>query len=142
MVDVSDIALKFFLSRYFVRENLALGSHDFSIEIGWSLLKKFDKKTALKLARAGFRIFVKPDGKFGYHETITVAYMLLILNRQSENPDRSYQEFKENNKDLFERGFKILYKYYSEDLLWSEQSRKVFCDGDISKIPNPYNLSI
>jgi len=78
------------------------------------------------------RRFAAAQGKpHLYHETITWAYVLIIRQRmaKSVNP-QEWDEFAQNNPDLFVWKKGILSRYYSEELLNSDLARKVFIFPD------------
>lgn len=80
---------------------------------------------AMSRFRAGLRRFAarlgKPDR---YHETITVAYLLLIADRLGASRDQSWEAFAAENPDLLRPS--CLDEYYSRELLESSRARDVF----------------
>ncbi|NNF35486.1 MAG: hypothetical protein HKN68_15360 [Saprospiraceae bacterium] len=70
----------------------------------------------------------------GYHETLTVFWMIITRNFLTENEhtsvDEAYEEFLVRSyhlKDLPDL-------YYSDKVLFSEQARKEWVDGDIKSV--------
>ncbi len=65
-----------------------------------------------------------------YHETITIAYLVLINERLDQSPDIHWETFRHDNPDIFDKN--ILQKYYSASQLASPTARRVF------QLPNPH----
>jgi glutamine synthetase adenylyltransferase len=61
-----------------------------------------------------------------YHETITVAYVLLIAERLATSRDLSWTAFSAAHPDLLARRPSILDRYYDEATLKSPQAREGF----------------
>ena len=66
-------------------------------------------------------------GKSGlYHETITVAYLLLIRERMERGNEARFEEFAARNTDLLCWRPSVLERYYREDTLASDLARRCF----------------
>lgn len=65
-----------------------------------------------------------------YHETITVAYMLLIAERLDGARQLTWSEFAAANPDLLAWYPSVLATYYSEALVASDRARRVFVMPD------------
>src|SRR5947207_1818987 len=77
------------------------------------------------------RRFAAAQGKPNlYHETITWAYVLIIRQRMAQSANQEWDEFAQNNPDLFVWKKGILSRYYSEEVLNSDLARKVFIFPD------------
>src|SRR5437588_468140 len=77
------------------------------------------------------RRFAAAQGKPNlYHETITWAYVLIIRQRMAQSANQEWDEFAQNNPDLFVSKKGILSRYYSEEVLNSDLARKVFIFPD------------
>ncbi len=59
-----------------------------------------------------------------YHETITIAFLVLINERLSETPDIGWAEFCAGHGDVFSRH--ALDAYYTPEQLKSPNARRVF----------------
>lgn len=69
----------------------------------------------------------------GYHETITMAFVRLIADRQSDGED--FAGFRERNPDLFDRKLSALLCHYSPERLFSEEAQKGFVEPDLAPLP-------
>ena len=85
---------------------------------------------ALQRLRVGLTKFARSKGAAEkYNETITIAYLGLIAERQNDRPTKSFAEFERQNPDLFD-GLKPLYRFYSPDILHSDSARVAFAMPD------------
>ena len=100
--------------------------------MAFEYLGRYPALEALARFSDALRRFAAAQGKPNlYHETITWAYVLIIRQRmaQSAKP-QEWDEFAQNNPDLFVWKKGILSRYYSEDVLKSDLARKVFIFPD------------
>jgi hypothetical protein len=65
-----------------------------------------------------------------YHETITVAYLLLINERLSGNRDLDWETFAARNRDLLAWKPSLLDRLYAPETLASDRARDVFLMPD------------
>ena len=68
-----------------------------------------------------------------YHETITIAYVLLISERLDGAGAASalpWTTFAEQHADLLEWNPSILERYYTSETLWSDRARRTFVMPD------------
>ena len=65
-----------------------------------------------------------------YHETMTVAYMLIIAERIDSTASRDWAEFAVSNPDLLTRTPSVLSRYYTDETLASERARRGFVMPD------------
>ena len=106
--------------------------HSDHLRMAFEYLCRYPALEALGRFSDTLRRFAAAQGKpHLYHETITWAYVLIIRQRmaQSANP-QEWDEFAQNNPDLFVWKKGILSRYYSEELLNSDLARKVFIFPD------------
>jgi hypothetical protein len=86
---------------------------------------------ALTRFRSALQRFAAAQGKPGrYHETITVAYMLLVADRLAGSGDLAWTAFAERHADLLVRKPSALARFYSDELLASDRARGVFVMPD------------
>ena len=64
-----------------------------------------------------------------YHETITVAFMLLIADRLHRNRGTNWSQFAAANPDLFAHPSPLA-TFYSDTLLTSDRARETFLFPD------------
>jgi hypothetical protein len=80
---------------------------------------------------AGLKFFAKCRNKPDlYHETITVAYVLLINERLAESRDLNWREFAARHAALLKWRPSILEAYYRPETLVSPRARQVFVMPD------------
>ena len=106
--------------------------HSDHVRMAFEYLCRYPALEALARFSEALRRFAAVQGKpHLYHETITWAYVFIIRQRmaQSANP-QEWDEFAQNNPDLFVWKKGILSRYYSEDVLKSDLARKVFIFPD------------
>jgi hypothetical protein len=65
-----------------------------------------------------------------YHETITVAFVLLINERLAESRGASWQDFAAQHADLLSWKPSILDRFYRDVTLWSDRARQTFLMPD------------
>ena len=75
--------------------------HRDHVRLGWLMLRHEPWPDALVRFRDGLKRYATSLGQTGlYHETITVAYLLLIHERQERDGARSFDEFAAKHGDL------------------------------------------
>jgi hypothetical protein len=106
-------------------------THASHVRVAWWYLRHSPLPEALSRFSVALRRFADANGAPGkYHETITVAYMLIIAERLDDAREMSWGVFAAANADLLERHPPLLARYYSDSLLWSERARRVFVMPD------------
>ncbi len=117
------------LVRAFESAELPAGqfSHAAHVRVAWHYLKQAPLPEALARFIASLQRFAAAHGVSGkYHETVTVAYVLLIAERLDGARELSWPQFAARNPDLLERHPSALARYYSGALLSSERARRSF----------------
>jgi hypothetical protein len=101
--------------------------HEAHVRVAWYYLQRHPMLTALVRFRNALQRFATAHGVPGrYHETITVAYMLLIADRLAGSRDLSWPAFAERHPDLLVRQPSALSRFYSDEQLASDRARDVF----------------
>jgi hypothetical protein len=121
------------LIRAFESTELPAGqfTHAAHVRVGWWYLRQAPLPEALERFIAALRRYAASLGAADkYHETITVAYMLLIAERLDGAVGLSWPEFAERNADLLVRTPSVLATYYSEAVLSSERAKRSFVMPD------------
>ena len=111
-------------------ESARLSAQDFShtqhVRMAWLYLRANALPEALIKIREGIRHFANVHGADGlYHETITMAYGLIIESRLA-GCEGDWQQFQDANPDLFQSGLALLRDYYKAETLESEQAKQCF----------------
>lgn len=106
--------------------------HADHVRMAWIYLSRHSLPEAIKRFSAALQRFALAKGKHGlYHETITLAYLLLIHERmRRDTAPRSWEQFAAENPELLDSPKKFLSQYYSEQLLNSPHARRVFVFPD------------
>jgi phosphinothricin acetyltransferase len=111
--------------------------HDGHVRFGWLLLQKYsDFESAMVQAKIGLhKLNAVLGGKIGYHETITRAYLLLILAAKHAGEPGSFIEFQAANQNLLGNKLAALKLYYSDANLWSPKAKETYCEPDLRRLP-------
>ena len=106
-------------------------THSTHVRVGWWYLHRFPLPEALARFSTGLQRYAASKGANGkYHETITVAYMLIIAERVADHPNWSWDQFAAAHPDLLVSKPSVLGRYYSDALLASDRARRVFVMPD------------
>lgn len=117
-------------------------THAGHVRVAWWYLKRYDFTEALERFRTALRRFAAAQGAAGrYHETITVAYLLIIAGRLDETPELSWVEFAGRHADVLSRTPPILARYYTNETLQSERAKGTFVRPDREELPMMAHLS-
>ena len=107
--------------------------HALHVRVAWCYLRRDPILAALPRFRAALQRFAAGKGSPGrYHETITVAYMLLIAERLGSARELPWEAFAARNPDLLQRQPSALTAFYPEALLASPRARDVFVLPDVT----------
>ena len=105
--------------------------HEQHVRVAWIYLQRFSLPEALGRFMAGLKHFAEKQGSPQlYHETITVAFVLLIHERRGASHDGPWEEFVARHPDLLRWKPSILDRYYREETLWSDRARQTFVMPD------------
>ncbi|MDX1933238.1 MAG: hypothetical protein SFU56_11580 [Capsulimonadales bacterium] len=96
-----------------------------------------DSRSLLAQVRERIRFHNESHGnRTGYHETITVAFLALIVERlRAGQGAGSWEEFRLAHADLVRQGMEPLYRHYTRDVLFSEAARASFVPPDAAPLP-------
>jgi len=102
--------------------------HADHVRAAWLLLGLSPPAAALERFAAALRRLAAAFGKSSlYHETITWAYLLLIVERIARRGrGADFSEFARSNPDLMTWRPSILEAYYRSETLASDVARRVF----------------
>jgi hypothetical protein len=111
-------------------------THAAHIRMAWFYLTRLPFETALDHVRAGIRRYNASVGSDGYHETLTVAFTLLIRSRlATAGPRDGFLAFRAGNPDLFHGRSELLQRYYEPATLASAEARQRFVEPDREALP-------
>ena len=106
--------------------------HRQHVHVAWLFVQQHGMPAALGEFSDALKRFAVAKGAHGlYHETITWAFLLIINERQARQAASTWAEFAEVNADLLSWKPSILERYYSKELLTSEQARRSFVMPDL-----------
>jgi hypothetical protein len=106
-------------------------SHAIHVRVAWWYLKHSSLPAALGRFVTALQRFAAANGATRkYHETITVAYMLVIAERLAARPEASWDAFAAANPDLLVSKPSVLARYYSDERLMSDRARTTFVMPD------------
>lgn len=93
-----------------------------------------DYETALNKMRDGiFNLLnafaVDLSKEMPYHETLTVFWMRTIFDLKKSKTDCSFAETCNELIEKFDKDYPL--RFYSREILFSEEARKKFIDGDV-----------
>jgi hypothetical protein len=109
-------------------------THAAHVRVAWWYLTHHSLPAALLRFATALLRFTAAKGATGkYHETITVAYMLILAERLADTRGLPWSEFAALNPDLFESP-SVLGRYYRPETLASERARRSFVMPDVSSV--------
>jgi len=101
--------------------------HELHVRMAWCYLRRHPILAALPRFKAALQRFAAGKGKADrYHETITIAFMLLIAERLGGARDLPWPDFSARNRDLLRWHPSPLAAFYPDDALSSARAREVF----------------
>jgi hypothetical protein len=108
--------------------------HEQHVRVAWIFVSRHGMPAAIGEFSEAIKRFAIAKGAHGlYHETITWAFLLIIAERQALNPVESWPAFAAANPDLLMWKPSILDRYYSKELLKSDQAKRSFVMPDLVK---------
>ena len=109
-------------------------THVEHVQVAWHYLRTLPLAEAIARCSAGIQRFASAKGATGkYHETVTVAFMLVINERLDGVGHLAWTDFAAANADLFAKPT-VLSRYYSEELLCSDRARRTFVMPDLAPL--------
>ncbi len=102
------------------------------VRVAWWYLRRSSLADAISRFSIALKRFAAARSKPNlYHETVTVAY-LLIINQRLETVGREapWELFASRNADLLTWRPSLLDRYYTPEALWSDRARKTFIMPD------------
>ena len=102
--------------------------HADHVRVAWTYLGRLPLLDAANAFVTNLKRFAAAQGKpERYHETITLAYLLLIHDRiVTRGRGATWDDFAAANPDLLVWPSPVLSRYYSQDLLESDLARRHF----------------
>lgn len=105
--------------------------HREHVRVAWWYVRRAPLLAAIERFRTGVLRLAAAQGAAGkYHETMTIAFMLLVYERTAGAADESWDQFAERNPDLLAWNPSILDRYYRAETLASDRARAMFVCPD------------
>lgn len=125
----------------FEMQAIALGdwNHRAHVRVAYLYLRRHEFEAALTRMRDGIqalnRVLGVEDGlESGYHETLTHAFMRIILTTiETHGAGGSSDDFCEQQPQLMQR--KILRLFYSRGRIISWEAKRAFVEPDLTALP-------
>ena len=106
-------------------------THAAHVRVAWWYLTRYPLGEAMTRFTVALKAFAAAHAVPGlFHETITVAYLLLIAERLEGSRGLTWEGFAQTHLDLLARRPSILARYYSDQTLTSERARRAFVMPD------------
>jgi hypothetical protein len=113
-------------------------THAAHVRMAWLYLTRLPCQAALDAIRRGIRCYNSAVGSDGYHDTITVAFTLLVRSRLSPaDPGEGFTTFAARNPDLFEGCSGLLQRHYDPATLASAEAKWRFVQPGREPLPAP-----
>ncbi len=101
--------------------------HESHVYAAWLYLERWPLHEAIgRFCAALRRLTVKLGAEAKYHETMSWFFLLLINQRRTTTKATSWIAFRQENADLIRDFRATLSRYYSQEVLASDQARQHF----------------
>ncbi|MGH9158840.1 MAG: hypothetical protein ACRD2X_02480 [Vicinamibacteraceae bacterium] len=105
--------------------------HADHVRVAWYYLQAHALPEALLRFTRALHAFAARGRPNLYHETVTVAFMLVIAERAGEgDAPATWDAFAAGNADLLAWKPSVLDRYYRSETLWSDRARRRFVMPD------------
>ena len=105
--------------------------HEQHVRVAWNYVSRLPWNEARERFTSGLKRFALAQGKPDlYHETITIAYLMLINERIDRASIDGWDHFAAQNGDLLRWKPSVLDRYYSPEILSSDRARQAFVEPD------------
>jgi len=95
--------------------------------LAWHYLNRDPLLVAARRVCDGLRRYTRSVGVSGkYHETVTLAWLMLVQERRARGAGASWEAFRQANPDLFDATARLLDAYYRPATLRSPAARRHF----------------
>jgi hypothetical protein len=108
--------------------------HRDHLRLAWIYLRTYGRDASARIG-ASIRRYAAFHGKSDkYHETVTVAWMLLLAEQAASAPEASFEQILTQRPELLDKN--TLHQYYSPELLASSAARLDFVAPDRKPLPD------
>ena len=103
--------------------------HRAHVRLAWCYLRRYPLLEAIAQFCAALQAFTKRVGaEAKYHETVSVAFLLLIADGM--HPDEDWSTFADRRADLINGGMEAIRVHYSAQALDNDDARRRFMMPD------------
>lgn len=100
-------------------------NHEAHLYVAWALLRELPALSALAAYRDGLRRLAQDMGLSGkYHETLTVTWVMLVLERLSGSQDEPWEAFIARHPELLDA--RLPERFYAPGVLSGPEARESF----------------
>jgi hypothetical protein len=111
--------------------------------MAWLYLTRLPPADALDRVRGGIRRYNASVSSDGYHDTVTVAFTLLIRERmEAGSSGEDFAAFAARNPDLFGGRSELLGRHYDPATLAAAEARRRFVVPDREPLPESTTFSL
>ncbi|XP_013384985.1 uncharacterized protein LOC106154958 [Lingula anatina] len=113
-------------------------THEAHLRMAWNYIREWGKEEAIPLIKKGIKEYNERHKHLisrGYHETITMFYINMISHamEQSRGTETTFEDFIHQHQYLTDKN--LLFEYYSEQLLYTEDAAQRFKIPDKCRLP-------
>lgn len=108
--------------------------HRGHLRIAWLYLDKYPYPEAVRAVRTGIMKYAASLGAAQiFHETVTLTWIQLVAAARHKKDTSSFDDFMAENPEL--ANSKLIYEYYSPELLQTETAKNAWQPPDLQKLP-------
>ncbi len=112
-------------------------THEAHVRMAWLYLRRRPLDEVIPFVRLAIQRYNASLGNTeGYHETITLAYLILIDARIDRgSSEQTFAAFSRAFPSLLDRNLSVLLEHHSHDLLFSSEAIRGFVEPDLVPLP-------
>jgi hypothetical protein len=113
-----------------------LWTHEAHVRMAWLYLRRQPLVEVVPFVRRAIQRYNASLGNVeGYHETITMAYLILIKAGMDREPVETFAAFSGAHAALLDRKMSALFEHYSREVLFSREATRSFVAPDRAPLP-------
>jgi hypothetical protein len=114
-----------------------LWTHEAHVRMAWLYLRRRPLEEVIPIVRQAIQRYNTSLGNTeGYHETITLAFLVLIDDRiDRASSEETFASFSQSHPSLLDRKMSALLEHYSREVLFSREATRQFVEPD--RVPLP-----
>lgn len=117
-------------------------NHELHVRLGFIHMLEDSLEKGIASFKEDLKTFVENAGaESKYHETITVALLLIIRDRINQHAEPiHWATFRRVHSDVVETASELLAQHYRPDTLFSDSARNTVIEPDLQPLPLCYEL--